>query len=1570
MVFFMMGNVVAQTNTIQINAAFFAAMSPPVTGDVPINGTWISADGFFAFVGSGNDGRWRQGQGGGVFETGRNGNGYITFTTTQTSTVTFNASSTGGANTSAVGLWNAAGEAQTEASNLRTVTGTAMVEFEFENLPPGTYRIVSNDIQEGNGHNRGMRVNSVTVVQQTGGPQPTLIARFQTEGRTATPATIELTPGTNWVDGFVGAYSNNLDFSFVGGNIRWRSGSVNEQMDVNTSVGNLRTVTSVESFQGPIRVVMSVRTPSAGNVVPVGGLTMSHSGNNQTTASFTNVWQEVTFEFDHTLNGPISFEWPWNGIPAGNQANGNMRLRDIRVYSLGAVPLEAAALFTAFSVNGQAITPIPSIVSNEAAMGRTLPFGSFGENVTVAFTASRNAWVTIGEYTGSPGDTTTITTGSGIPFIPGTPVWFNVTAEDGQTTNHYLVTLTEDPAETELLTFAVSGISITPNDADMLLSLPFGMNRSALTVTFTSSPLTTVSVGGTQITSGAVVDFTRPVTFRVNAPDGSSHTDYTVTVTLGQPLAGPFSLSFVNPANPAPGTARSINVATPFVVNISGLEYMIPGTVGPWQIGGPTGTSNIRGSGNNIGSNEAESFGFEPNSDTRGLGIANVSGTVTLTMQAIAGMEGNEWGGQGANQGALNNSSVIYRIVHFGGEASGTARIIRDITLGDLVQGGTTGGTGVSVTTILTLETTFETDSGFFVIQPAWQASNTNDVGTRARTRILSMNATLAPGTAANLYAFYVDGEIAKIDSEERTVTVEMPYGTINLEDLSVEFLVSRGATAMFDGAAETSPFEFTFVDGVVVPFVVTAQAEGATRTYDVTVTIEETPNTNFLSFSLNGIEIGVDTLNGGSFELPFTGTDIKAVAVNFTTSRNIEVTVNDQGTPRVITSGEEVDFSAPVTFVVRSTITNTFFTEYVVTATRRVPSTESQLLTFTVNNFVEAAVGEITSIEVPFGTFMDAIRVTFTTSDYATVSIATLARGSTVIESGDEVDFSAGPVTFIVTSEAGGTYYAEYEIDITARAGTGLAWDFRNWTNATLANLSADAAWERVDAVRYRTNNVGATADTVRANGQPIREMLGLSFNAPTTNADRLRVDHSQTFNRLGLNGPDTEIIVPNATAGQFISITFATPTATSERWFVPTNAKTISEDSTTLGGNATPAWVVYEVIANGDVSFHANTGGLNVFRVTLSDDRPLSEDARFMNFAVVLADDTVALTPTVSGVTYTLPFGTVIDLANVEVLFTLGDENAEVTVDAKGVESGDNVDFTESPVIFRVTATAGNHVDYPISIAFGAPEAYFVSFFANDVAITPDVNGMEYTLPFDMDLSKIEIAFEVSYGAVVSIVGRLGEIESGVEVDFSQGPVTFRVIAHGGSIYNDYEVTLELGVRPIFTSFTLNEVAATTITSGDPGVIAVQLAGNLVDLFVEFTVEPSDAIVRIGERIVAAEGHVQTFTNPVTYTVTDEGSGAVVTYVVTVTDPSSIQGGLGVEVISFYPNPATEVLNITANNIRTIEVINMMGAIVISTSGSGNSHTLDISNLSSGLHFIRVTTETGVSVGRFIKQ
>jgi len=149
-----------------------------IVGDTQLNGTWT--DGFFTAMGVANNGRWRAGQGGGVFETGQNGAGYVEFTTTSVSTVTFYASSTGGGNWSAVTLWNDAGEAQIEATGRLTIvdSGSTGTRFTFENLPPGTWRVVSNGLQYMDlnttsvaataGVGRGVRIHRISVVQTFG----------------------------------------------------------------------------------------------------------------------------------------------------------------------------------------------------------------------------------------------------------------------------------------------------------------------------------------------------------------------------------------------------------------------------------------------------------------------------------------------------------------------------------------------------------------------------------------------------------------------------------------------------------------------------------------------------------------------------------------------------------------------------------------------------------------------------------------------------------------------------------------------------------------------------------------------------------------------------------------------------------------------------------------------------------------------------------------------------------------------------------------------------------------------------------------------------------------------------------------------------------------------------------------------------------------------------------------------------------------------------------------------------------------------------------------------------------
>jgi hypothetical protein len=71
--------------------------------------------------------------------------------------------------------------------------------------------------------------------------------------------------------------------------------------------------------------------------------------------------------------------------------------------------------------------------------------------------------------------------------------------------------------------------------------------------------------------------------------------------------------------------------------------------------------------------------------------------------------------------------------------------------------------------------------------------------------------------------------------------------------------------------------------------------------------------------------------------------------------------------------------------------------------------------------------------------------------------------------------------------------------------------------------------------------------------------------------------------------------------------------------------------------------------------------------------------------------------------------------------------------------------------------------------------------------------------------------------------------------------------------------------------------------------------------------------------------------------------------------------------------PNPAYNEIKVSAKaTFSTIEVINFLGQTVISQPNVGNmlETTLDISNLNSGIYFVRIATAQGMSIQKFIKK
>ncbi len=68
----------------------------------------------------------------------------------------------------------------------------------------------------------------------------------------------------------------------------------------------------------------------------------------------------------------------------------------------------------------------------------------------------------------------------------------------------------------------------------------------------------------------------------------------------------------------------------------------------------------------------------------------------------------------------------------------------------------------------------------------------------------------------------------------------------------------------------------------------------------------------------------------------------------------------------------------------------------------------------------------------------------------------------------------------------------------------------------------------------------------------------------------------------------------------------------------------------------------------------------------------------------------------------------------------------------------------------------------------------------------------------------------------------------------------------------------------------------------------------------------------------------------------------------------------------INVYPNPAEGFVNVKAEGLRNVELIDVMGRIISRNESSETTTTIDLSNLTSGIYFLRIMTENGVSLQR----
>ena len=80
---------------------------------------------------------------------------------------------------------------------------------------------------------------------------------------------------------------------------------------------------------------------------------------------------------------------------------------------------------------------------------------------------------------------------------------------------------------------------------------------------------------------------------------------------------------------------------------------------------------------------------------------------------------------------------------------------------------------------------------------------------------------------------------------------------------------------------------------------------------------------------------------------------------------------------------------------------------------------------------------------------------------------------------------------------------------------------------------------------------------------------------------------------------------------------------------------------------------------------------------------------------------------------------------------------------------------------------------------------------------------------------------------------------------------------------------------------------------------------------------------------------------------------------------------GEQGNHTLVLYPNPVNDKLTIEAENaIDTVEIYNLMGALVYSQKDCANKMEINTSNLQNGIYFIRMTNDKVSETRRFVKE
>ena len=619
----------------------------------------------------------------------------------------------------------------------------------------------------------------------------------------------------------------------------------------------------------------------------------------------------------------------------------------------------------------------------------------------------------------SPGATISPVSGSSQNF--SSAVTYTVTAEDGQTTQDWVVNVSLAPnTDASITNFSIAGqesstiLAGVSTDSDTVnVVMPYETDQTNLTPTITLPYGAAISPN-----SGVSQDFTGEVTYTVTAEDGSTR-DWIINVEN------------------APNSETDI------------LSFSIEGSNATVNSGSQTITMNAPAGSFDI-YNALASFTLSPGASAAIAGETQISGTtyndftevLTFTVTAEDGVTTQDW--------TINiNIAPTLTDVSPSSAPIGTSLFIYGNNFNPTISNLDVTIGGVAATVTSASEQELRVDVPHF-----------DDPVTAKNLAIVVSNKSLPStdllyfdviSTETDILSFFIPDSIStSIRSNDPmnsdTVDVVMPYGT-DRTNLIPTIVLSAGATI--------SPVSGSSQDfSSAVTYTITAEDGQTTQDWVVNVSLAPNTDASITDFSIAGQESSTILAN-----IP-TDSDTVNVVMPYDTQTNLTPTITlPYGATISPNSGFSQDFTGEVTYTVTAEDGST--RDWVIYVENALNS-ETDILSFSIegsNATVNSGSHAIT-MNAPAGSFdINNALASFTLSPGASAAIA----GETQISGTTYNDFTDA-LTLTVTAEDGVTTQ-DWSIDIniaptltavsppSAPIGTSLFINGNNF-NSSISNL------------------------------------------------------------------------------------------------------------------------------------------------------------------------------------------------------------------------------------------------------------------------------------------------------------------------------------------------------------------------------------------------------------------------------------------------------------------------------------------------------------------------------------